>query len=137
MAVLKYSRQREAIKEYLMSAKDHPTADTVYMHIREQNPNISLGTVYRNLNLLTELGEIKKLTCGDGSDRFDATTEQHYHVLCRSCNQVFDMDIEPIKNINDIANNSFAGQIESHSILFYGTCSECLNKSKTHQGLHR
>lgn len=66
MAVLKYSRQREVIKEYLMSTKEHPTADTVYMHIREQSPNISLGTVYRNLNLLTELGEIKKITCGDG-----------------------------------------------------------------------
>ena len=132
MAVLKYSRQREAIKEYLMNTKEHPTADTVYMHIREQNPNISLGTVYRNLNLLTELGEIRKFTCGDGSDRFDAITEQHYHVLCRSCNQVFDLDIEPINDINDIAQNAFEGEIENHSTLFYGTCNECLGKTKTH-----
>lgn len=130
MAVLKYSRQREAIKEYLMSTKEHPTADMVYMHIREQNPNISLGTVYRNLNLLTELGEIRKLTCGDGSDRFDATTEQHYHVLCRSCNQIFDVEIEPIQGINEAAENAFEGQIDGHSILFFGTCKECIEKNK-------
>lgn len=128
MATLKYSRQREAIKEYLMSTKEHPTADTVYMHIRQENPNISLGTVYRNLNLLTELGEIKRLSCGDGSDRFDATTEQHYHVLCKSCNRVFDLDIEPLNEINKIANEAFAGSIDGHSILFNGTCDECKNK---------
>lgn len=128
MAVLKYSRQREAIKEYLKSTKEHPTADTVYMHIREQNPNISLGTVYRNLNLLTELGEIRRLTCGDGVDRFDATTTQHYHVICGCCNRVFDLEIEPMKEINQIAESAFAGTIQSHSILFFGTCNECLEK---------
>ena len=66
MKTLKYSRQRESIKACLMSRKDHPTADALYTSIREQFPNISLGTVYRNLNLLVELGEIRKLSCGDG-----------------------------------------------------------------------
>ena len=70
MAVLKYSRQRESIKKYLYSREDHPTADMVYTSIREEFPNISLGTVYRNLSLLIELGEIKKVTT-DGADRFD------------------------------------------------------------------
>ena len=125
MAVLKYSRQREVIKEYLMSTKEHPTADTVYMHIREQNPNISLGTVYRNLNLLTELGEIKKITCGDGCDRFDATTEQHYHVICNKCKRVFDLDMEPIKDIDQTAEKVFDGKIEGHSIIFNGLCEKC------------
>lgn len=67
MKTLKYSRQRESIKACLMSRKDHPTADALYTSIREQFPNISLGTVYRNLNLLVELGEIRKLSCGDGT----------------------------------------------------------------------
>ena len=57
MAVIKYSKQREAIKAFLAGTKEHPTADQVYMHVREEFPNISLGTVYRNLNLLSELGE--------------------------------------------------------------------------------
>ena len=56
MAAIKYSRQREAIKHYLASTKEHPTADTVYLHVKEDFPNISLGTVYRNLNLLTDIG---------------------------------------------------------------------------------
>ena len=65
MKILKYSRQRESIKASLMNRKDHPTADAVYASIREEFPNISLGTVYRNLNLLVELGEVQKLTFGD------------------------------------------------------------------------
>ena len=69
MASLKYSRQREAIKDYLSSVTTHPTADTVYMHIKEEFPNISLGTVYRNLNLLADIGEAIKITTPDGGDR--------------------------------------------------------------------
>ena len=68
MAALKYSRQREAIKSYLCGREDHPTADMIYTSIRGDFPNISLGTVYRNLNLLVETGEIQRLTCGDGAD---------------------------------------------------------------------
>ena len=58
---LKHSRQREMIKSFLMTRKDHPTADMVYMNVRQQNPNISLGTVYRNLTLLADIGEIQRL----------------------------------------------------------------------------
>ena len=64
MAALKYSRQREAIKSYLCGREDHPTADMIYTSIRGDFPNISLGTVYRNLSLLVELGEIRKITNG-------------------------------------------------------------------------
>ena len=88
MKTLKYSRQRESIKACLMSRKDHPTADALYTSIREQFPNISLGTVYRNLNLLVELGEIRKLSCGDGTDHFDYDTSPHYHYVCRQCGRV-------------------------------------------------
>ncbi|MFR5732276.1 MAG: transcriptional repressor [Clostridium sp.] len=89
MKTLKYSRQRESIKASLMSRKDHPTADAVYASIREEFPNISLGTVYRNLNLLVELGEAQKLAFGDGKDHFDADTSLHYHFVCRSCGAVY------------------------------------------------
>ena len=87
MKTLKYSRQRESIKACLMSRKDHPTADALYTSIREQFPNISLGTVYRNLNLLVELGEIRKLSCGDGTDHFDYDTSPRlgYGIFLRQC----------------------------------------------------
>lgn len=71
MATLKYSRQRASIKEYLDHTTEHPTADTVYLHVREEFPRISLGTVYRNLNLLADMGEAIKITTPDGGDRFD------------------------------------------------------------------
>lgn len=77
MKTLKYSRQRESIKANLMSRHDHPTADALYASIREEFPNISLGTVYRNLNLLVETGEILKLTCGNART---ITTETWRHI---------------------------------------------------------
>lgn len=67
MSTLKYSRQRESIKVCLQGRKDHPTADMLYTDVRKEFPNISLGTVYRNLSLLSELGEIKRLTTGDAT----------------------------------------------------------------------
>ena len=74
MPALKYSRQRECIREFVQNCHEHPTADTVYAGIKEEFPNISLGTVYRNLSLLVELGEIAKISTGNGPDRFDCNT---------------------------------------------------------------
>ena len=129
MANLKHSKQREAIKEYLASTTSHPTADTVYTHVKEEFPNISLGTVYRNLNLLADIGEAVKITTPDGGDRFDARTCPHYHFYCKSCGQIFDMDFDHMEEINRLAAENFAGSIESHTTLFYGICEECSTKS--------
>ena len=126
MANLKYSRQREAIKDYLSSVTTHPTADTVYMHIKEEFPNISLGTVYRNLNLLVELGEIRKLSCGDGTDHFDYDTSPHYHYVCRQCGRVMDIPMEATKELETAAKEFVLGTIDDHTVFFYGICDECL-----------
>ena len=85
MATLKYSRQRESIKNYLASTTEHPTADTVYMHVKEEFPNISLGTVYRNLNLLTDLGEAVKITTPDGGDTFSALAAKGFWISTWIC----------------------------------------------------
>lgn len=129
MANLKYSRQREAIKEFLSSTTEHPTADTVYLHVRREFPRISLGTVYRNLNLLADIGEAVKITTPDGGDRFDITTSPHYHVLCTDCGKVIDLDMEILDSINKLAEDCFHGTIHSHTALFYGTCEDCLKKN--------
>lgn len=128
MAINKYSRQREAIKQYLAHTKEHPTADMVYMNIRATHPNISLGTVYRNLNLLAEQGEIIKINCQDGSDRFDAYTKPHYHFLCKDCGKVLDIEMESIDHINKVAGADFNGRIEGHVTYFYGLCPNCVEK---------
>ncbi len=130
MATLKYSRQRASIKEYLLSTKEHPTADTVYLHVKEEFPNISLGTVYRNLNLLSDMGEAQKIPTPNGGDRFDGRTDFHYHVICDSCGNVSDLELSPahIAEINQLANRHFDGQVDSHSMIFNGLCPHCLAK---------
>lgn len=129
MPKLKYSKQRESIKEFLASRTDHPTADTVYMNIREKFPNISLGTVYRNLSLLSDIGEIMKITTGDGADRFDGNTAPHNHFVCTQCHSVIDLDMESIDNIVEIAGRNFDGQITGYVTNFYGVCGDCIKKS--------
>ena len=129
MKALKYSRQRECIKDCLMRRHDHPTADTLYMSIREEIPNISLGTVYRNLNLLVDLGEIRKLSCGIGPDRFDGDTCPHYHFVCRECGEVEDLPMEAFQDLNQAAQRYCSGRIDSHVTYFYGTCENCSKKS--------
>ena len=132
MASLKYSRQRASIKEYLEQTTGHPTADTVYLHVREEFPHISLGTVYRNLNLLADIGEIVKIPNPNGGDRFDGDTHPHYHVVCTSCGNVVDLmlDEEHIHSINQLADEHFDGTIYSHTTLFYGKCAECMKKKR-------
>lgn len=126
MAAMKYSRQREAIKEYLSQTKEHPTADIIYMNIKKRFPNISLGTVYRNLNLLVETGEIIKVDGMDGSDHFDMNTNPHYHFVCNDCGSIHDLEMKSIDYINDIANEGFSGKVEGHVTYFYGICGQCL-----------
>ena len=129
MATLKYSRQRECIKEYLMHTTEHPTADTVYEHVKEEFPRISLGTVYRNLNLLADMGEALKITTLDGGDRFDGCTKPHYHFACTSCGAVIDLDMAPIdEKLNEIASENFPGEITQNVVYFKGICKNCLKK---------
>ncbi len=128
--MLKYSRQRESIKTYLMQTKEHPTADMVYLHMKETYPNISLGTVYRNLSLLTEIGEVNKLTSCDGADRFDGNTAPHYHFTCDQCHNVYDLEMESIEHINLIAAQNFDGEITGHTAQFHGICGQCMKRKK-------
>ena len=126
MAGLKYSRQREAILQFLMTRKDHPTADVVYANIREEFPNISLGTVYRNLTLLSDRGQLLRLHLGDGVDHFDADTSPHYHFVCERCHAVLDLEMPDIDSIDKLAGEHFAGKIKGPCTHFYGLCPACV-----------
>lgn len=129
MASTRYSKQREAIKEYLLSTTSHPTAETVYAHIQEQFPNISLGTVYRNLNFLVEHGEAQRLDMGDEHDHYDGNAAPHNHFYCRHCHRVLDLQMDSIDHIDLIANAGFDGLIEGHTIYFTGLCPNCINQT--------
>ena len=94
MATLKYSRQGGAIKEMQRTRTDHRTADVLYENMKLIYPNISLGTVYRNLSRLADLGEIKKLSSFAGADHFDGRTERHCHFMCIRCQRIIDLETE-------------------------------------------
>ena len=119
MKTLKYSRQRESIKACLMSRKDHPTADALYTSIREQFPNISLGTVYRNLNLLVELGEIRKLSAATARIISIMTTSPHYHYVCRQCGRVMDIPMEATKELEDSRQRICARERSMYHTVFF------------------
>jgi len=131
--VRKNSKQRQLIKDFLLTRKDHPTADVVYMNVRQQLPNISLGTVYRNLTLLADMGEILRLRVGDGVDHFDADTSEHGHFICNDCGSVLDLevDMKDAHTLMEKASHQFDGLITSQITYFYGKCANCLSPVTT------
>ena len=131
MPKLNYSKQREAIRNFLLNTTSHPTADDVYKHIRMIYPNISLGTVYRNLALLVEMGEAIKIQGNDEFDHFDGNTSLHYHFICDCCKKVYDIDATPYIEANNNIASSLPGHIRTHSTIFFGTCNPCMNNKNT------
>lgn len=129
--MLKYSRQRESIKSYLETHLTHPTAETVYLDIKQEFPNISLGTVYRNLNLLADIGEILRISPGNGPDRYDGNAAPHYHFICTQCGNVLDIDMKHQTQLDELAGKYFDGTITGHVTHFLGICPECNNNSQT------
>lgn len=129
--MIKYSRQRAAILSFLRGRKDHPSAEVVYMHVKEDFPNISLGTVYRNLTQLADTGTIARLRFGElGIDHFDADTSPHEHFVCLHCNRVIDLDMGDISFIDEEAAKNFDGMIQGHNIYFCGLCKDCLQNQE-------
>ena len=125
MAGRKYSRQREAIRGYLREHRDHPTAEEVYLRLYEEDPHLSLGTVYRNLSLLENMGEIRRIRAGTGPDRFDADLSPHQHFICRSCGKVLDMEVPAAALMLREAAGSFPGRLEECAVTFSGLCRDC------------
>lgn len=121
---LKYSRQRETIKNFLKTRSDHPTADTVYLNVRNTLPKISLGTVYRNLTLLADMGEIQRIYA-DGVNHYDYNIEVHYHFYCLECREVSDINLEAEAGLIERAKECFSGTITSYTTCFYGKCKDC------------
>ena len=123
--IMRYSKQREALIEILKNTKSHPTADWLYTELRKKFPNVSLATVYRNLKQLTENGDILSISTGSGSEHFDGTVKPHYHFVCTRCGRVSDVDVATFDELNDSVKEKTGIDIHSHSLMFYGICSDC------------
>lgn len=119
------SSQREAILELVRRLKTHPTAEEIYAQLRPANPRLSLGTVYRNLHILAQQGEIREIHFGSGRDRFDGNTHDHYHFICRGCEDIIDMDMPVRPELMTTAERAFGHKLDSHTVQFYGYCERC------------
>lgn len=123
---MKYSRQRELIKKALSKRIDHPTAEDIFEEIHEIDPNISLATVYRNLNLLADNGEIRRVRYQGVSDRYDHIMTEHFHFVCNKCGKVRNLSIKTeFAKMDDLIKNEIASSVEHHDLIVYGVCKEC------------
>ena len=120
--------QKELILNAVRTLKTHVTADEVYEYLLKEYPNISRGTVYRNLNLLSEEGKIKKVNTSDGADIYDFSLHEHYHVRCDSCGKVFDVDMDVLPNLISAIKEKHGFEFYEYDIFFKGICPKCLKE---------
>lgn len=125
-----YSRQRELILETVLENRVHPTADAVFARLKPDHPELSLATVYRNLNLLAKSGLLIKIPVPGGADHFDGTLEPHYHMICEKCGAMVDIPKEYVPAFDDTVGEKTGCRISGHAILFYGICKNCASSAK-------
>ncbi|MDX9834527.1 MAG: transcriptional repressor [Desulfobulbus sp.] len=129
-SMIRLTTQRQIILEELAKVKSHPTASELYDMVRKRLPRIGLGTVYRNLELMADSGMILKIEVGGTQKRFDATTNDHYHIRCSVCGRVDDIDVPVIKDLASQAATATPYQILGHHIEFAGICTSCQKEDR-------
>jgi Fe2+ or Zn2+ uptake regulation protein len=122
---MRSSKQRDAVLEVLQKSCDHPTADVIYERVKEIIPNISLGTVYRNLSTLIESGEIISVETSDKCVFYDGFIKDHAHFVCKECKNIFDFEL-PTSAKEHLAGDGF--DVSYERLVCYGTCKNCLKK---------
>lgn len=124
MAGKRYSRQRELIYEAVKGSKEHPTAEMVFQWLKPENPGLSLGTVYRNLSLLSQEGQLRRMPFP--VERYDACVEPHSHLRCEICGRVMDLALDYDSCMDALAAKAQPGaRVLRHDLTFYGLCPEC------------
>ena len=119
----RYSRQRELIYQALCQTDEHPTAEMVYRWLKPENPALSLGTVYRNLNLLADEGVIRRMSFP--VERYDAKTAPHPHFCCDQCGGVYDLELPYDPELDHQALLSSGHDVTGHELTFHGLCKKC------------
>lgn len=125
------TKQKRIIMELLKGTDTHPTADWVYERARKVLPDISLGTVYRNLRVLTEDDVIQELSYGSTYSRYDGNPAEHYHFVCTECQRILDVPLEVQWDLNTKVESITGCQVEQHRLEFYGVCPDCQKDKRT------
>lgn len=121
----RHSKQRARILALLHHTKTHPTAMMIFEELRREIPSLSLGNVYRNLNILVEQGLIRELKMGSTYDRYDGMTAPHYHFICEQCSEISDLIMPHDEALNQRVRTLTKAQVNYHRLEFYGTCVKC------------
>lgn len=125
--VAKHFRKRDAILSCLRCSKEHPSAETLFARLKPDIPDLSMGTVYRNLNLFKQQGLAVSVATVGGVERFDGNTEPHVHFICDGCGAVIDLEsMELPKALSQAAESCCGGQVSGCNLSFSGKCSQCL-----------
>ncbi len=127
-----YSKKREAILTAIRGTTSHPTAEWVYQTLKPDYPDLSLGTVYRNISQFKEDGVIISVGVVNGQERFDGNVKPHTHFVCSACSSVIDIPGEYVgKAVSAEVAQKYHIHVDSSEVLFHGICSECLKKELT------
>lgn len=132
---LRYSHQREMIYQCLMASSEHPSAEMLYNDLREKVPGLSLGTVYRNLRLLEELGKVRRVASFQGSDRYDAWCEDHVHLICADCGSVQDVKKADTEAIRKAVSLEDGFEMRHMNLTLTGLCPACAGKQTGSSGI--
>lgn len=117
--------QKKLVLEAVRTLGCHATAEEIYAQVSAAYPSVSKGTVYRNLNSLSEDGEISRIEIPGGADRFDHNCTNHYHVVCVRCGKVFDVDVEPAVSLTEQIRDAHGFDFLGCDIVFKGICPAC------------
>ncbi len=128
---LRMTRQRRVILDELRKVTSHPTADEIYNMVRRRLPGISLGTVYRNLEILSDSGMIQKLESCGSARRYDGNVKMHYHVRCVRCGRVDDLPLSTLPALESAVRKGCGYEILGYRLEFMGVCPKCRKLPKT------
>ncbi len=129
MTQKRMTRQRKTILNILKRRKDHPAASELYLEVREEIPQVSLGTIYRNLNVLRDLGEVQEINIHNKFKRYDGNPQQHYHFHCLECSRVYDLEGSYQEELDRTFSGKTPHQILGHNADFFGTCADCIEET--------
>lgn len=122
--------QKDLVRSAVYEMKRHVTANEVYEFIQKDHPTIGKGTVYRNLDILVEEGDLRKVEVPDGPNRYDFTLKKHYHMRCITCGEVFDADMDELPDLMKKIHDTHGMEFLSYDIFFKGICRKCKEKEE-------
>ena len=136
--MIRYSKKREAILNAIRSTTCHPSAEWIYQTLKPTHPDLSLGTVYRNLVFFQQQGQVQSVGVVNGQERFDGNTAPHSHFVCTNCGAVIDLhSIKLDSSLTRDVSEQCGLAVERHELTFYGRCQTCMKQEESNQNIQQ